>query len=124
MGLTMRRSQAITSLLWLGLVAPGLAHAAQWTICDFEVKRLRADRSDWGIAVVIISKKKTNSLTCPNPGDQLRFTPETADYQSALPRKLWPKMNQRAKLRYRYLDGECKERGPCRIEHHAIMGTR
>lgn len=60
---------------------------------------------------------------CPAEEDVIDFTPESADYQAQIARRLWPKLGQFVRMRYLYLDGVCKGDGnsrPCRIKHYPI----
>lgn len=109
-----------------GLLLPVMCFAAQaqanrWTVCDYTVETTRAHPSEHQVAVTIIAHRKVNPPACPEPGERMSFAPETADYQSQLPRKRWPQERQRAHLRYRFMHGQCKDRGPCTIEHHSVL---
>jgi hypothetical protein len=64
---------------------------------------------------------------CPAKGATLVFAPETADYQSMIPHKNWPKPGATINMRYQYLDGMCKgdlgpaSAHPCRIKHYPVL---
>ncbi|MFP8779255.1 hypothetical protein [Hydrogenophaga sp. RWCD_12] len=110
---------------WIALLlaaAPVFANAASWTVCDLTIQT-RA-REENGIRAVIVGVRKTNPSTCPKAGAELGFAPETPDYQQVLPRQRWPKPGQRSRLRYRELDGWCKNdgaQGACTIRHYSIL---
>lgn len=91
--------------------------AAQWQICDLEVREQASSRRE--LQVSILKVKPQGQAECPQPGELLRFRPETQDYQSELPRRQWPQAGSTFKLRFRYLDGQCKDRGFCRISHYS-----
>ena len=111
--------------VWLTLllaVAPVVAQAANWTVCDLTIQT-RA-REAKGIRAVIVGVRMTNPLTCPQVGAELGFAPETPDYQQVLPRRQWPKPGQRSQLRYRELAGWCKNdgaQGACTIRHYSML---
>lgn len=96
------------------------AQASSWDICELKVKVLEHHKSAGEIEVIILSVTSKPDVECPAKDARISFTPETADYQSNLPRKQWPKIGAIAGFRYQYLDGECKDRGPCRIEHYPV----
>lgn len=95
------------------------AMAGNWEICDLKVQVREKQSSRAQLQTRVLEVKAQGQAECPQPGSALSFRPETADYQSELPRRQWPKPGKSVKVRYRYLDGECKHRGPCRIEHYA-----
>lgn len=103
-------------------LAPVFAQAANWTVCDLAIQTKA--REENGIRAVIVSVRKTNPLACPQAGAELGFAPETPDYQQVLPRRQWPKPGQRSHLRYRELNGWCKNdgaQGACTIRHYSII---
>lgn len=107
--------------LFLAL-APVLAQAASWTVCDLTIQTMA--REDRGIRAVVVAARKTNPLTCPQADVELSFAPETPDYQQVFRRKEWPKPGQRSDLRYRELQGLCKKDGnpgACIIRHYSIL---
>lgn len=93
--------------------------AAQWQICDLEVEVRDKQSSRRELQVRVLETRAQAQAECPQPGTALSFRPETQDYQSELPRRQWPKPGSKVKLRFRYLDGYCKDRGPCRISHYS-----
>lgn len=93
------------------------AMAGNWEICDLKVQVRDKQSSRAQLQTRVIEAQAQGQAECPQPGSALSFRPETADYQSELPRRQWPKPGKTVTVRYRYLDGICKNRGPCRIEH-------
>lgn len=112
--------------LWcMGLAAlavPFAALATPWTVCDYTVRVRHIDAGSRTISVTLLRQHPTRAEGCMPAGGDMTFRPGSADGQSELPRRLWPAVGQRATLRHRYLDGMCKEQGPCRIERHALRG--
>lgn len=108
-------------MLLLALI-PAVAQASSWTVCDLTIQTKAREAN--GIRAVIVSARKTNPQRCPKVGTELGFEPETPDYQQVLRRKEWPKPGQRSHLRYRELDGWCKNdgaQGACTIRHYSIL---
>lgn len=108
--------------LWLFMMWPAMAFAANWTVCDFTIQTV--ERGERSIRAVVVSASRTNPPSCFRPGTEIEFAPETVDYQQVLPRKQWPRRHQRSRLRYRELDGWCKNdgaQGPCTIRHYSIL---
>ena len=103
--------------LLFAISAPALA--GSWEICDLKVEVRDKQTSRQELQTRVIESKAKGQAECPQAGTALSFRPETADYQNELPRRQWPKPGTTAAVRYRYLDGECKDRGPCRIEHYS-----
>ena len=104
------------------LALPPTAQArTSWTICDYEVQAVRLDTL---LTVRLVRPHGALPADCPAAAGEKTFTPETLDYQQTLPRRQWPRPGHRALLRYRYLDGFCKDRGPCRIKHHSLLPAR
>lgn len=99
--------------------------AGQWQICDLDVKVRDKQTSTLQLQTRVVSAQAQiqvhGEAECPQPGAALSFSPETPDYQAEVPRRQWPKPGQTVKVRYRYLDGECKDRGPCRIQHYSLV---
>lgn len=95
------------------------AKAANWEICTLKVEVREKQSGNHALQTRVIEAVPTGQAECPQTGTALSFRPETADYQSELPRGKWPKAGRTVTVRYRYLDGECKDRGPCRIEHYS-----
>lgn len=97
--------------------APALA--GQWDICELKVAVRERQSGLHELQTRVMEARAQGQAECPQPGTALSFRPETADYQSELPRRQWPKAGQTVTVRYRYLDGQCKDRGPCRIAHYS-----
>ena len=95
------------------------ANAGQWKKCDMTVKVTEHDH--FIIQAEVLKVYASPQVECPKVGEVIRFGPETPDYQSELPQKNWPKVGRVIKMRYQYLDGECKDRGPCRIKHYPVL---
>ena len=111
----------IKALQLCAVLAPMLmgasAMAGSWEICDLKVQIRDKQSSRAQLQARVIEAQAQGQAECPQPGSALSFRPETADYQSELPRRQWPGPGKTVTVRYRYLDGICKDRGPCRIEH-------
>ena len=101
------------------LAASSAATAGEWQICDLRIKVLAKRVEARQLEAEVLSAKTNAEAECPQPGQVLAFSPETEDYQSILPSRKWPRAGQTVGLRYRYLDGICKDRGACRIEHYS-----
>jgi hypothetical protein len=102
--------------------SPLLAFAGQWEICDYTVQIERSAPS--GVRATVKETASKNLALCEKVGANLRFAPESEDYQSVLPRKRWPKVGTAATLRYRQLVGFCKNDGntqPCTVKHYSIL---
>lgn len=110
---------ALSLLLLAFAVAPAMA--GQWQICELGVKVRDKQTSSRQLQTRVVSTQARGDAECPQPGAALSFRPETPDYQTEVPRRQWPKPGQTVKVRYRYLDGECKDRGPCRIQHYSLL---
>ena len=95
------------------------ASAGNWESCDLKVQVRDRQSNRAELQTRVIEAKPQAQAECPQPGSALSFRPETEDYQSELPRRQWPSPGKTVNVRYRYLDGECKERGPCRIQHYS-----
>jgi hypothetical protein len=107
------------------LAAPSLALAGQWEICDYTVQIERTEPT--GVRAKVSETAPQNPAICLPIGVDLRFEPESEDYQSTLPKKRWPKVGTTAALRYRQLTGHCKNDGntqPCTIKHYSILNNR
>ena len=101
---------------------PLLSLAGQWEICDYTVQIESSAPS--GVRTTVKETAPKNPALCEKVGAALNFEPESADYQSVLPRKRWPKVGTAATLRYRQLVGFCKNDGntqPCTIKHYSIL---
>lgn len=97
------------------------AMASDWEICDLRVEVRAKQTSPGQLQTRVVSSKPKGTAECPQAGEALSFRPETEDYQGELQRRKWPKAGQTVTVRYRYLDGECKDRGPCRIQHYSPL---
>lgn len=118
---TAMKNAAICMLTLGVLCAP--AQASTWQICRLELRITDIVRQPSARlqAQVVNVRPASGTVQCPQVGSTITFTPETADYQSALPRRQWPTRGQSVRIDYRYLDGICKGDGndhPCRIEHY------
>lgn len=116
--------KAVAGLLLSVFVTPW-AYAGNWEVCRMEVEIIETVKQPYpGLKGRVESvKAQSASAQCPQHGEVIAFEPESADYQSMIPRKHWPKPGQRVWMRYQYLDGWCKRDGndgPCRIEHYPM----
>lgn len=107
----------VAAALLAAASAPVLA--ANWARCDLQVQVREKQTSRNELQTRVISSQAQGQAECPQAGTALSFRPETANYQSELPRRLWPQPGTIVMVRYRYLDGQCKDRGPCRIQHYS-----
>ena len=114
--------RGVATVLLIAMASPALA--GNWVVCEYDVKAVNINSSKRELQVKILKGRHANVAECPAVVGEMSFTPETVDYQSELPRKYWPRVGQRARLRYRHLDGYCKNTGPCRIKHYSIMPAR
>lgn len=108
------------SVLLAALAFGSRADAAGWQICTYQARVLQHQTGQ----IQAVLHRSKHSGDCPPNGSVLSFAPETADYQSLLPRKKWPKKGRPFRLVYRYLDGICKNDGndrACRIEHFSVL---
>lgn len=118
---------AITPAWWRVFTVAALivsaqpTHAANWEICDLKVKILAPKTNAHLLFTKVLNVKGRGEAECPQKGDALEFTPESIDYQTMIPRRKWPTPNKIVSIRYRYLDGMCKNTGPCRIKHYSLM---
>lgn len=113
-----------TRLLIISLflvLLPRVAWSANWEICDLTVKVQEPSSDENLLFTKIVSVKAKAQAECPQAGDTLNFDPETEDYQSMIPRKSWPTARKTVSVRYRYLDGTCKNSGPCRTKHFSLI---
>lgn len=115
----MQHKRTLCLAFWLLSAA---ASAAQWQKCDLRVKITTVGGQQLQGEVVQLLKRSPAKASCPAPGATLRFAPESEDYQRVLARRHWPRKGQVIHMRYQYLDGICKARGPCRIEHYPLPG--
>lgn len=102
--------------------------ASKWEICRMALRVTEVLTRPYPTLQAQVVKVSQASATaeCPEEGATLTFTPETADYQSTLPRRQWPKKGQLMHVDYRYLDGTCKGDGhshACRIQHYPLAGS-
>lgn len=112
-------------LLFLPLFTAPCVHAANWQVCRMEVEIIKTMTQPYpGLKGRVQSvTTQAASTECPIRGEVIDFAPESADYQSMIPRTHWPKPGQRVRMRYQYLDGLCKNDGnstPCRIRHYPV----
>ncbi|MDZ7937695.1 MAG: hypothetical protein U5M53_05195 [Rhodoferax sp.] len=76
----------LQKLTALGLIAsPLLTFAGQWETCDYTVQIERTAPS--GVHATVKEIAPQNPAFCLPIGADLRFEPETENYQSMLPRK-------------------------------------
>ena len=108
---------SVAAVLMLGTASS--AWASDWEICDLKVQVRDKQTNRAELQTRVLEAKPVGEAECPEAGSALSFRPETEDYQTELPRRQWPKPGKTIKVRYRYLDGECKDRGPCRIPHYS-----
>ena len=106
-------------ILILGLVSVPALAINNWTICRYEFKTVNVNKAQREITVNT-TKTLNSAGDCVTNNQTLTFRPETMDYQNELPFKYFPKVGEKRILVYRYIDGECKDRGPCRIKHYSI----
>ncbi|MDR2154104.1 MAG: hypothetical protein LBE78_03635 [Burkholderiaceae bacterium] len=123
--LTLRSIAALLAALVAALVAalPAAASAANWVVCDVRIK-VTGHRNDAVQATVLNVVAQGRAGCALRAGQRLNFVAESLDYQRTLPRRQWPKRGRIAWLRYRHLDGICKNGGhpaPCRIEHYSLL---
>lgn len=109
--------------LLVGLAAWGCASAmaAAWQVCDLRVQVLEHVQDTRTLSVRVLESQPQGLAVCSPPGTLMGFRPETADYQSELPRRQWPKPGSTVTVRHRYLDGACKHLGACRIQHYSPL---
>lgn len=117
----MTYARIILVLHCMFFMLPNTVMAATWEICDLQLKILKPKPNEHLLFTEVISVENKRNAECPKAGDSFNFRPESADYQSMIPRRDWPKVNQLVSVRYRYLDGICKTAGPCRIKHYSLM---
>ncbi len=87
--------------------------ASTWQICRMELRVtdvLKLPYPKLQAQVVKVGQASTTA-ECQEKGATITFVPETADYQSTLLRRQWPKKGQLMHINYRYLDGTCKRDG-------------
>ena len=63
------------------------AQAADWQICDLKVQVREKQSGGRALQTRVLEAKASGDAECPQPGTALSFRPETADYQSELPRR-------------------------------------
>ncbi|MGL4768556.1 MAG: hypothetical protein ACRCV6_10845 [Formosimonas sp.] len=101
------------------VLCAGSAHAGAWQKCDLTVRVLD---EKWGqLHAEVLAVKAKPQVICPAVADFIAFTPETADYQSVLPRRYWPTIGQKWRVRYQYLDGFCYSGKACTIKHYPVL---
>jgi hypothetical protein len=99
--------------------------AETWKVCHLQVKIIDRPTASFPLlqAKVLHVRAAPIDSECPATGEIITFIPEAPDYQNPLPYKRWPRRGDEIKMRYQYLDGECKNDGhpaPCRIKHYPI----
>ncbi len=112
----------------VGVMASILASSTQassWQVCKLEVEIIARGKQPYPELQGRVASVKADpaDAQCPKTGTVITFEPESADWQSMIPRKLWPASGQWVRMRYQYLDGICKGDGnshPCRIEHYPM----
>ena len=114
---TNKRKVWLAAAMLCAISAPAMA--ANWEICDLKVEVRDKQTVRHALQARVLESLAKGQAECPQVGTALSFRPETADYQSELPRRQWPKPGTTVKVRYRYLDGICKDRGACRIQHYS-----
>lgn len=122
----MRLFESLAIAACIALVSPAQARTS-WTVCLYDVEAIRIERVPApALTVRLLGPGGPLPADCPAASGEMTFRPGSADYQSKseLPRRQWPRPGQRALLKYRYLDGICKESGPCRIKHHSLLPAR
>ncbi len=102
------------------MLAAAPATAGEWQICDLSLSIDARNRTDHTLSATVLKAQGKPGVECPPVGSSIRFRPESRDYQSELPSRQWPRTGQNFRVRYRYLDGICKDRGACRIEHYPV----
>lgn len=115
-------------IVWVSLAmcaqTAQMASANVWQICEMQVKVTEVLKVERQLRAEVLQVKSKLGVECPQKGEMIQFTPETADYQSELARRHWPKVGQKVRMRYQYLDGICKGDGndyPCTIKHYPMM---
>ena len=101
-----------------------MAYANAWQICEMQVKATQVLKVERQLRAEVLQVNSKLGVECPQKGEMIQFTPETVDYQSELARRHWPKVGQKVRMRYQYLDGICKGDGndyPCTIKHYPMM---
>lgn len=121
----MKHTLSLVIFSCLPLLATAANDAHTWHICHLQVQALTHGSAPHRAlqAKVLQVRAQPADSDCPVPGQTITFDPETADYQGMLAYKRWPKVGQKFKMRYLYLDGMCKNDGnekPCRIAHHPV----
>lgn len=117
------RSTAATlaTALMLAAATTAPASAANWEICDYRVQVLEHVAHSRTMFVKVLSAQPLRKAECSPAGTMKGFRPATRDYQGELPRRQWPKPGSTVTVRHRYLDGQCKNIGACRIQHYSPL---
>lgn len=109
------------AIVLASLVYSSTLHAGSWQVCKLNLT-IQHPGDERGLQAKVDNiTASQDALNCPKRGEVIRFTPETSDYQSLLPRKKWPGIGTKARWRYIYLNGFRKNdgnSGPCIIEHY------
>ena len=111
------RGLVLVMLVWMS----GSAQAAVWQICDYRVQVLEHVAHSRTMFVKVLSAQRHAKAECSPAGTLMGFRPSTRDYQSELPRRRWPQPGSSVTVRHRYLDGQCKNIGACRIQHYSPL---
>lgn len=125
----MARHATCSAALLMLLAVGGQAQADTWQQCFLDLRIAQVIKQPYPElqAEVLKVTPKPATAECPAVGELITFVPETADYQSPLVRRHWPKKGQPMKIRYQYLDGMCKGDGndyACRIKHYPVSTHR
>lgn len=99
----------------------GELRAASWQICDLQVRVDTHQPAPRTLYVEVLHARPKGQAQCAPPGTKFGFRPATVDYQSELPRRRWPQPGTVSTVRHRYLDGQCKNVGACRIQHYSPL---
>jgi len=124
----MTRKLLLIVLLGLPLATSAATRGHTWQVCHLQIqiiKHLTTASSGRSLQAKVLNVQAAPTVSeCPVTGEVITFAPATPDYQNMLPYKRWPKVGQKIKMRYMYLDGMCKNDGkgtiPCRIEHYPV----
>jgi hypothetical protein len=96
-------------LLLILVFFPQFASAADWQICDLAVRVNSHNKTERQMDVTILKRLDKSAAVCPLIGERM-----------VLAKKNWPKTGALIKMRYQYLEGICKDRGPCIIKHYPL----
>lgn len=116
--MSMNKWQGLLAVVFIACSSTSVL-AAEWQVCDLKVQVREKQSGGRQLQTRVLEAHPKGQAECPQAGTALSFRPETTDYQSELARRQWPKAGATVTVRYRYLDGECKDRGLCRIAHYS-----